>query len=379
MTIQAIKDQLREIRGREDYSSLGVKIDLRASRESLKSQLAEAQRRIAEQEKEQEGEAKDAEKLSEAVQSLIEKHRAAVDDFLCSDNENLRLVDRGEVPCLWTGWDDLEGAPVANFRSRWERMSIGLSRQLAYIASKAFPQMSIPTGVDAPILEFRHHVGEGGLPIRECLALCELSDALFPGSRPPESRLINASSVIHFVESDLYDHELQDRTDTPKLLKAIRYLDGQENTLKREEDGSVFVELAYLPSIIFQATYKQTTHEDRELVFQAFLSGDEVVAPPPAKFSLMKGDDIMKVTHKAYWTWLSSIVNGSPTDPIQKIEFGIETGTHISPDYNYWLAAVILDYHEKPVPQQVREAILSADWLPPRLSRLVSLDPKIGV
>jgi len=370
MTIQAIKDQLREIRGREDYSSLGVKIDLRATQKSLKSQLAEAQRRIAEQEKEQEGEAKDAEKLSEAVQSLIEKHREAVNDFSDSDNENLQLVNRGEVPCLWTGWDDLEGAPVANFRSRWERMSIGLSRQLAYIASKAFPQMGIPTGVDAPILEFRHHVGEGGLPIRECLALCELSDALFPGSRPPESRLINASSVVHFVESDLYDRELQDRTDTPKLLKAIRYLDGQENTL-RPEFNNMFLELVYLPSISFQAT----THTKGKLVFQAFLSGDEVVAPPPAKFSLMRGDDIMEVTHKAYWTWLGSIINGLPTDPIQKIEFGIETGTHISPDYNYWLAAVILDYHEKPVPQQVREAILSADWLPPRLSRLLNWYP----
>jgi hypothetical protein len=67
----------------------------------------------------------------------------------------------------------------------------------------------------------------------------------------------------------------------------------------------------------------------------------------------------VEVVKKAYWTWLQSILDGSVGDPIRKIETGIETGTHISPDYNYWLAAVILDYHNQPVPQRVREAILS--------------------
>lgn len=370
MSIQTIKDQLRQIRERADYPSLGVKIDLRASRESLKSQLAEAQTRIAEQEKEQDEVKTKAEKLSEAVQSLIEERREEVDNFLRSDNENLRVINRGQIPCLWTGWDDLEGTPTASFRSRWERMCVALSRELAYIASKTFPELGVPIGVDSPRLDFRHHADEEGLPIRECLALYELSDALvssgFPSQVEEKKYLVNAPSVVQFLESG-YAKEFPD-TGAPSVVgEALRWLSGKENTPQHKQPATTFVELAYLPSISFQAAYvsylpsvifQAGCEEIGELVFRAFLNGDEVEAPPPAEF-FVEGDDIMEAAHEAYWTWLQSILDGSPTDPIRKIETGIETGTHISLDYNYWLAAVILDYHNQPVPQRVREAILS--------------------
>lgn len=377
MSIQTIKDQLRQIRERADYPSLGVKIDLRASRESLKSQLAEAQTQIAEQEKEQEDVETKAEKLSALVQSLIEEHREAVDNFLRSDSESLRVINRGQIPCLWTGWDDLEGTPTASFRSRWERMCVALSRELAYIASKTFPELGVPIGVDSPRLDFRHHAGkEGlpGLPIRECLALYELSDALvssgFPSQVEEKKYLVNAPSVVQFLESG-YANEFPD-TGAPSVVgEALRWLSGKENTSRQ-----TFVELSYLPSITFQAAYEGLG----ELVFRAFLNGDEVEAPPSAEFS-SEVDDIMEAAHEAYWTWLQSILDGSPTDPIRKIETGIETGTHISPDYNYWLAAVILDYHldyhNQPVPQRVREAILSGDWFPD-LATLFSKENKFA-
>lgn len=360
MSIQTIKDQLRQIRERTDYPSLGIKIDLRASRESLKSQLAEAQTRIAEQEKEQEVD-KDAEKLSEVVQSLIEERREAVDDFLRSDNENLRVINRGEIPCLWTGWDDLEGTPTASFRSRWERMCIALSRELAYIASKAFPELGIPTGVDSPFLEFRHHAGEGGLPVRECLALYELSEDLVSSPQveeknaPERQYLINAPSVRlaleHFYRDEFhYNAVLNATLSRPVLMESLGWLGGEENSFTPCSDGEYWIQLAYFPTITFDAQLKSGTLE-----FTAYIGGDEVDAPPPIQ-EAFEGDFsdsdiehlVREQAHQAYWVWLYSLLDDNPEG-----DLGLD----------YYIAAIILDYHDKDVPDDVRDAILSGEWV----------------